>query len=281
LNEHYPETITASLEGQPREMNESNTGHWGPAKWTDVDLLTRTKIYDGSRVQCLCLQMLIEFSSLPHPETSCAKGQKQLLANLAKLYYDRSTADVTFIIQEQEVKAHSVVLSLASPVFAAMFHKEHFKESLTSRVVIKDIEPFIFERLLEYIYTGVNFSSSSEPLLQAADKYQISSLKEDCEDALIKKLKLSNSFTKIVCLLSKKWNGIPETISMTEEALHYLLLAHIHSAPKLLEVSLEIIVSLKEDVWNNPLWKDLGRNYHDLFFLAAKRMSENCCHFNK
>jgi len=32
---------------------------------------------------------------------------------------------------------------------------------------------------------------------------------------------------------------------------------------KSVEVSLEIIVSLKEDVWNNPLWKDLGRNYHE------------------
>ena len=85
-----------------------------------------------------------------------------------------------------------------------------------------------------------------EPLFLAADKYQIEALKDLCEQSLISKLNL-------------------------ESVIHCLVVAHLHSAPQLLEASLKFLVSRKTEIWRRPEWKELMKTYPDLFFLASHR----------
>jgi speckle-type POZ protein len=87
----------------------------------------------------------------------------------------------------------------------------------------------------------------TEPLFLAADKYQIEGLRVLCEQSLIAKLNM-------------------------QKIVHYLVLAHLHSAPKLLEASLKFLVSHKTEVWSRSEWKELMKTYPDLFYLASRRM---------
>ena len=277
---NYPEAITASVEGNPRDMMETCVGIWQPVKWMDKNIsFLKSEKNSDFVLKWPCIQLLLEFQQHPDQKTTCSKGQKQILKNLTKLYHNRSTADVTFVVKNLEFKAHSAVITLASPVFAAMF-KQDFEESHSKRVVIEDMEPRIFEELLEFLYKGVTLTSHSEALFQAADKYQIDVLKEECEDGLIADLRTQRFYVRMVCSYMKKEGkkeyNLPETISLTEKALDTVVLAHLHSAPKMLKASVEMLLDLKEDVWANPKWKELARCYPDLFFLIAQRLSEHC-----
>jgi len=273
---NYPEAITASMEGHPREMTETLVGIWQPAQWMDEEVsFFKSDENSGCVLKWPCIQLLMEFPQYPDQKTTCSKGQKQMLKSLTKLYHNRSTADVTFVVRNSEFKAHSAVITLASPVFAAMF-KQDFEESQSKRVVIEDMEPHIFEQLLEFLYKGVTFISDSEALFQVADKYQIDVLKEECEDGLIADLRTERCFVRMVCSQKKKECNLPETISLTEKALDTVVLAHLHSAPKMLKAAVETLLDLKEDVWANPKWKELARCYPDLFFFVAQRLSEHC-----
>jgi speckle-type POZ protein len=132
-----------------------------------------------------------------------------------------------------------------------MLAEDNFREGRTKTVKIDDIDPLVFKEVLRYLYTGrapkFDESEMSEPLFLAADKYQIEGLRHLCEQSLISKL----SSQKIV---------------------HYLVLAHLHSAPKLLEASLKFLVAHKTEVWTRSEWKDLMKNYPDLFYSASRRM---------
>ena len=57
-----------------------------------------------------------------------------------------------------------------------------------------------------------------------------------------------------------------------ETVVYYLVVAHLHTAPQLLEASLKLLVTRKTEVWPRPEWKELMKTYPDLFFLASHRM---------
>ncbi|XP_043466009.1 speckle-type POZ protein-like [Leptopilina heterotoma] len=86
--------------------------------------------------------------------------------------------------------AHKLILSAKSAVFRTMLVdlEGHAK------IEIKDIDPLVFYQLLRFIYTGFveNLEDMTYELLLAADKYQISSLKTVCEQALILKVNCEN-----------------------------------------------------------------------------------------
>ena len=132
-----------------------------------------------------------------------------------------------------------------------MLEEDKFKEGRTKTVKDDDIDPVVFKEMLRYLYTGrapnLDEDEMTEPLFLAADKYQIDALKDCCEQSLIGKLKL-------------------------ETVVSNLVLAHLYTAPQLLEASLKFLVSRKTEVWIRPEWKELMKTYPDLFFLASHRM---------
>lgn len=103
-------------------------------------------------------------------------------------------SDVTLCVGEKKFKTHRCILSVACEYFNAMFQGS-FKESSESEIQITEIEPEVFEVILNYIYTS-QLSSDLGPLtkdvLSAAHVYGLQSVVESCEDQLCKDINMSN-----------------------------------------------------------------------------------------
>ena len=107
--------------------------------------------------------------------------EKEVLQDLEDLCGDEKHSDVSFNVRETQFLVHKTILIARSQVFAAMFDHPS-KEKMTGIVDVTDIEPDVFEELLNYIYTGRVPSEQMEQLaielLAAADKYQLENLKK-------------------------------------------------------------------------------------------------------
>ncbi|KAE8785220.1 Speckle-type POZ protein-like protein [Hordeum vulgare] len=112
--------------------------------------------------------------------------------------------DVTFIVDQTEIRAHKLVLSVRSPVFAAEF-RWHMDESSIIRVV-KDMSASTFRAMLRFIYTDElpikpnnnrmisltsqdkhasrRYEAMARDLLVAADRYDLQRLRLLCEKVL-------------------------------------------------------------------------------------------------
>jgi hypothetical protein len=253
-----PLKVQASFNGQMKEMEETSRGTWASVSWPFQSTNSNRNRYDDSdldpdsssdsdfdldgRNGVATYQLILEFN-----DTNYAEG---VLTHLSKLLDTQSMTDVTFVVQNERIDAHAIVVS-ANPVICAMVEKGKFEEGHTRTVEIEDIEPAVFKEMLRYLYTGkvqkLDEDEMTEPLLLAADKYQIEALKDLCEQSFIRKLNL-------------------------ETVVHYLVLAHLHSAHQLLEASLKFLETHKKEVWARPEWKELMMSYPDFFLSVSERM---------
>jgi BTB/POZ domain len=249
-----PFKVRAYYNGQMKEMEETCRGTWAIVSWFNQSHIYETEQYDQSDSDGSCpeidkavmhYQLILEFE-----DTTISEG---VLTHLSNLLDNQSMADVTFVVKNEKIGAHSIIVS-GSPVICAMLEKGKFKEGRTRTVEIEDIEPAVFKEMLRHLYTGKappmeeDEEEMIEPLFLAADKYQIKALKDFCARSLTSKLNM-------------------------QTVVHYLVLAHLHSAPQLLEASFRFLVSHKKEVWTRPEWKKLMKTYPDLFYLASHRMS--------
>jgi speckle-type POZ protein len=244
-----PQKVQVLYNGQMKEMTKTSPGQWETDSWTYVKLSTfydPIGYYSRNRKEYAVFQLTLEFK-----DTRFAEGERQVLTHLSKLLDTQSMADVTFILNNEKIGAHSAIVVSASPVICAMLENGYFEEGRTKTVKIDDIEPAVFKEMLRYLYTGrapkLDEAAMTEPLFLAADKYQIEALKHLCEQNLMKNLNVKS-------------------------VVHYLVLAHLYTAPQLLEASLMLMEIHKKEVKACPEWKKLMKNYPDLFFLAANRM---------
>lgn len=90
--------------------------------------------------------------------------------------------------------AHRSILSVRSPVFAAMF-SHSMLEDQNSTIEITDLQPETVRALLEYIYTS-NVEEIDEhnavEIFKAADKYELELLKQRAELIMMNSLSVSN-----------------------------------------------------------------------------------------
>jgi speckle-type POZ protein len=181
-------------------------------------------------------------------------AESYLINQFTNLLESQVMADVKLIVKGEEMAAHATILAAASPVFATMFEPGKFEEGQSKNVEIDDIEPEVFQQLLRYVYTGtapkLEEETITEPLFLAADKYQMDKIKERCKESLIRKLSLEN-------------------------AVRYLVMAHLHSAGRLQEASIQFLVGCRNEIWDRPEWKKLIDTYPELFYLASRRMVKN------
>lgn len=78
---------------------------------------------------------------------------KSLSDNVGDLKSDSINPDFIINVKTVEFKVHKSVLSAHSPVFKTMFRSE-MKEAADNKIVINDVSPFVFEKLLIFIYCG-------------------------------------------------------------------------------------------------------------------------------
>jgi len=185
-------------------------------------------------------------------DQSNVNAKVEILDHLARLLNEGTGSDIDFIVQGEKIPAHSFILQGGiSPVFSAMFEHK-MTESSSRTVAVEDIEPNVFRQLLRFLYTGdapglENDENMAELLFIAADKYQVSALKDLC-----------------LPLISKAIDD--------ENAVRLLVLAHLHSAVWLQEDCIDWIVKNKTIFFQREEFRDLSRNYSDLFFGIGQRL---------
>jgi speckle-type POZ protein len=118
-----------------------------------------------------------------------------ILRQLEESFEKMLFSDFTFNVRGRKFAAHKNILSMRSPVFAAMF-QHPTKEMLSGNVEVEDINPDVFQELLRYLYTGLTRSTALDvtapALLVAADKYLLEDLKTRCETHLIRRMSSQN-----------------------------------------------------------------------------------------
>lgn len=125
------------------------------------------------------------------------------LRDLMSLYEDNSLKDLTIKIDNEKLKAHSLILSMRSKVFRAML-KNDTKERKEGVIEIKDCTADSFKAFLKYCYTFEidSIKNRAVDLLILADKYDVECLKKRCEEYL--------------CGITEKSNVIPHLIAAYE-----------------------------------------------------------------
>ncbi|XP_057317941.1 speckle-type POZ protein-like A [Microplitis mediator] len=119
----------------------------------------------------------------------------QMAQDYTEFYKSKVGSDIIINVDDTNFEAHRSILMARSPVLAAMFSHEMI-EKKDNKISIPDITPEIFEKVLEYIYTDEvsGLAKIADDLLEAADKYQLLSLKNICQESLSKTLNLENAF---------------------------------------------------------------------------------------
>ena len=120
--------------------------------------------------------------------------KSSLSDDLGHLVDDEEFSDVTLSVNGYDYKVHKNILSARSPVFAAMF-KSETEERSYGKVIITDVDNDVLKEMLRFIYTGrsLSLNNMAEELLIAADKYQLETLKGECQETLRMKLSIANA----------------------------------------------------------------------------------------
>lgn len=107
----------------------------------------------------------------------------QLMDQYSRLLKNTTFFDFTFIVKGKPFKVHKNILASESETMQVMFTAQ-LKESVQGACIGDDIEPDIFQHMLQFIYAGIapaNLDDLSTDLYKAAHYYRIVKLMEICE----------------------------------------------------------------------------------------------------
>ena len=131
------------------------------------------------------------------------KHMKQRRATFAKTRKDPDFNDVTFVIGETKSKFHvnRMVMASLSDVMKAMLYGAYQESQDDAEIVLEDVKPVAFERVLQFAYCSAPDITPENVLAVAmiADKYQIKELIQICKEAV--KTVLSGHWLSKFCLL--------------------------------------------------------------------------------
>ena len=178
-----------------------------------------------------------------------SRGERTLLRQLGEAFNHQAHCDVLFQLGTETIGAHVAVLTARSPVFAAMFQHD-MQETKTRRVHISDIDPPVFKQLLHYLYAGKApelrvDNELAQPLLLAADKYDVSDLRDECQSLLRSRITADN-------------------------AVETLIWAHYHSMTRLAEAALTFVAQLETRANQSDL-EEVSKNCPELGHLIATK----------
>lgn len=121
------------------------------------------------------------------------------LTSLGRMLSESIHTDITIHTSDGSVGAHRAILSSRSPVFRSMF-SHNLKEKELSTINISDISIEACHAFLQYIYGSIaqdEFLIHRIALLRAADKYDISDLKEACHESLLEDIDTKNVLERL------------------------------------------------------------------------------------
>jgi speckle-type POZ protein len=130
-----------------------------------------------------------------------------MMQHFGNLFKEKKGVDVTFLVGEETIEAHKVVLAARSPVFKAQFFGP-MVESGTCFVTVQDMLPEAFRALLHFIYNdslpdmgdleGNDYGEMMWHLLAAADRYAMDRMKLVCQHTICKNLDVETVATTLV-----------------------------------------------------------------------------------
>lgn len=107
--------------------------------------------------------------------------------------------DIIINASDGSISAHRAVLSVRSPVFRSMF-SHNLKEKELSTINISDMSIATCQAFLNYLYGIIKneeFLRHRLSLLHAADKYDISDLREACHESLLEDIDTKNVLERL------------------------------------------------------------------------------------
>ncbi|KAK4750584.1 hypothetical protein SAY87_004066 [Trapa incisa] len=126
-------------------------------------------------------------------------SHKTALSILGRMLTEGIHADVIINASNGSIGAHRAVLASRSPVFCSMF-SHSLKEKELSAINISDMSIEACRVFLGYIYGNVqhdDFLVHRIALVRAADKYDISDLKEACHESLVEDIDMTNVLERL------------------------------------------------------------------------------------
>ncbi|XP_044575295.1 speckle-type POZ protein-like A [Cotesia glomerata] len=184
-----------------------NSGR-GYARFANINklLLNKNNLLPNDTLT-VCVELIVydEYITVKNPNNLLEGSKRKLSDDFKELFETKKKCDVTIKVGGKEFCAHKVILIARSSVFEAMFSHD-MKENKENEVTIPDIDPEVFKKVLDYIYTDRvdDLISFAEKLLEAADKYQLQGLKNLCECSLSKTLTPGNA-VKILILADRHY----------------------------------------------------------------------------
>uniref|UniRef100_A0A6B2L1L8 BTB domain-containing protein n=1 Tax=Arcella intermedia TaxID=1963864 RepID=A0A6B2L1L8_9EUKA len=132
------------------------------------------------------LSMKYLLSGVSVQETKIACPKKNPTSEFTAALNQKGVSDVQFNVRGKVIYASKLILTSRSEYFRSLL-LGGMSESSQTEISIPSIEPDIFLKVLEYLYSyTLTFSSTEEgiKILQVADQYQINDLKSLCETEL-------------------------------------------------------------------------------------------------
>lgn len=121
------------------------------------------------------------------------------LSSLGRMLSESIHTDITILASDGSVGAHRAVLAARSPVFRSMFSHD-LKEKEMSAINISDMSIEACQAFLSYIYSNIqyqDFLTHRLDLLRAADKYDVSDLKDACQESLLQDIDAKNVLERL------------------------------------------------------------------------------------
>ncbi|KAJ0965277.1 hypothetical protein J5N97_026415 [Dioscorea zingiberensis] len=121
------------------------------------------------------------------------------LTSLGRMLSEGIHTDIIINATDGTIGAHRAILATRSPVFRSMF-SHNLKEKELSAVNISDMSFEACQAFLNYIYGNFQadeFLAHRLALLRAADKYDISDLKEACHESLLEDIDTKNVLERL------------------------------------------------------------------------------------
>ena len=164
-----------------------------------------------------------------------------IIQDLRSLINDPTLSDITFLVEDQPVHAHKVLL-MRSSYFQALFLGS-MRESSLDTIRLEQVRYPVFLTVLEYLYTDqvlITLNDAME-LFEAADLFCIPRLKTMCEKRMLQSITVANA-----------------------AAIFHA--ADLHSAAALRQKAKKYILSHFEEVSKSSSFEEMGRRNIDLVF---------------
>ncbi|GFX15623.1 hypothetical protein TNCV_2131101 [Trichonephila clavipes] len=183
----------ASLESESEPASKKqridHSNYEGVELYKQLKMFPETaRLYPGKKLARIELKIYERNTSFLGYSADWRDDMKDLKNRNLYILRNSILSDVMFYVGPEKtiIRAHRLLLAIASPVFEAMFYGSLPENG--SEITIPDVMPDGFQVLLKYIY-GEIFTATDESQVFhtwiAADKYCIPELKEKCINYLL------------------------------------------------------------------------------------------------